>query len=75
MIAGDGAQARGPHPVPDRVLPDEHPRGASHPLPLQTRTEPIQQVTLQTKLSSPETGNCFFAKRSSSKGSLVFKGP
>ena len=48
MIAGDGAQARGPHPVPDRVLPDEHPRGAPHPLPLQTRTEPVQQVTPRT---------------------------
>ena len=42
MLLGDGAQARGPHPVPDRVLPDEHPCGAPHPLPLQTRTEPVQ---------------------------------
>ena len=48
MLLGDGAQARGPHPVPDRVLPDEHPRGAPHPLPLQTRTEPVQQVTPRT---------------------------
>ena len=37
-----GEQSSGPHPEPNRVLPDEHPRAAPHHLPVSARRERAQ---------------------------------